>query len=124
MRLVHGVRREQQAIGARRRQTPGRIDDQRIAAREVVDAVEGGIFLEVEAFHYQPGAVQPSQPLCDSPIDMLVIERGRRPARPANDPQLAQNACPFPLSHCRERSRRDTWLPRQTCLANCEVGKT
>ena len=41
-------------------------------------------------------AVQPAEPLGDAAVDMLVIERGRRPARPADDAQLAQLAIPFP----------------------------
>ena len=41
-------------------------------------------------------SVQPTEPLSDPAVDVLVVHGGRRPARAPDDPQLAQR--PLPLS--------------------------
>ena len=46
---------------------------------------------------HQRRAVQPAEALRDAAVDVLVIERRRRPARAADDAQLAQPEPPSPL---------------------------
>ena len=94
--LVAGVRRDDHAFGTCGLKALGRFDRHMGDAVPVAGQLHFREGREVEALDHQLGAVQPAEPLGDAAIDMLVVKRGRRPARPANDPQLAQNACPFP----------------------------
>ena len=40
--------------------------------------------------------MEAAEPLGDAAVDMVVIKRGRRPARPADDPQFAHRLHPLP----------------------------
>jgi hypothetical protein len=89
--LVAGVGGDDDPFRTRGLEPPGRLE------RDVRDAVPvaGKLHprdgLQVEAFDAQNRAVQPAEPARHRAVDMFVVKRGRRPARAADDPQLAHD---------------------------------
>ena len=62
----------------------------------VARLLHGREWREVDALDRQQGAVQAAEPRRNPPIQMFIVERGGRPARPADDSQLFQSGAPFP----------------------------
>jgi hypothetical protein len=64
----------------------------------IIRVLERDQVSKVDAFDRQFRAVESAEPLRDAPVDVFVIKRGRRPARPADDSKLAQSRLPLPHS--------------------------
>ena len=97
--LVRGVAGHQQPVDASRLKLLRGIDVELRDAVPIVGFLKRNEVGEVDALNRQACAVQPADALGDGPVDVLIIERGRGPAGPANDTKLAQSRLPLPQDH-------------------------
>jgi len=96
--LVDGVAGDDQAFRSTALQPLGGIDHDLCDPVPVTGELHRRNLGKIDAFDGKRGAVKTAEALRDAAIDMLVIERGRRPAHAPDDAQLAQ---PFAPSRCR-----------------------